>query len=636
MATTKYIINNLPDQTITGNIRLNGDLKVSDGTYSVSTYKALLTQTATFSGTSISGFGGLGPLIIGETYTIDDYQSGDDFSNISDVVSGIINETGCVFVATGGLPAIWSNGSRLTSSGNLVVSVLSNNLGFDIVWFNYLAPGIYFGFKSNTGPIYNSFPRNYVSIQSTPTTFSSGLPVPLWQYVGVGSLIGDKDEAVYLAMFDFETMSTVPDYLYYTPIEINFKQNLDTTPIVINGSTYSTFPFGNVYIDLYAGENIVETIYANDTSPVNNLSELATLLNSDEVISYLGTFSNVSNNIYLSTTTNIKNQFSSDNTFGFVIFSDGTLPTVTTDLIDSGFPCQADGTVVDEGSSSVYERGFVWSLTQSVPTLADDKVVDSATGSGSFTVNISAPQYPDSYGRAYAINNTGVSYGNVIEFSAPCFAKGTLVTLSDGSTKKIEDITYDDSLLVWNFDESKFDSAKPVWMMKPITISDTFISKFSDGSELITAGKLGIRKTSHRIFNIEKGEFTYLISEQDTPIGTHTFNDKGEIVTLISREKNNVLTQIYNIVTFGHLNMFCSTLLTSVRLNNLYPIKNMKFVKDVREIIPFDKFKGLTKEYYDGFRLGEQPLVEVSENFVETNTTPTLEELIHHMKTYYK
>ena len=575
----------------------------------------------------------MGPLIIGEEYTIDDYQSGDDFSNIANVVSGIINETGCVFVATGELPAIWSNDSQLTSSGNLVVSVLTNNLGFDIEWSIF--ENIYFGVKSNSGPLYNSFPRNYVSVNSSQNSPFFGPPTILWQYSGVSGLYR-KDQIVYLAMFDFETMASVPNYLYYTPIEINFKQSLDTTRIGITGSTYSTFPFGNVSIDLYAGENYVETISAIDTSTVNSLSELVTLLNSDEVISYLGTFSNSSNNIHLSTTINIKNQFSTDNTFGFVIFSDGTLPTVTSDNIYSGFPCQADGTVEDEGSSSVYERGFVWSLTQSTPTLADDKVVDSATGSGTFSVNISAPPYPTSYGRAYAINNTGVAYGASVSFVAPCFAKGTLVTLSDGYTKKIEDITYDDSLLVWNFDESKFDSAKPVWMMKPITISDTFISKFSDGSELITAGKLGIRKTSHRIFNIEKGEFTYLISEQDTPIGTHTFNDKGEIVTLISREKNNVLTQIYNIVTFGHLNMFCSTLLTSVRLNNLYPIKNMKFVKDVREIIPFDKFKGLTKEYYDGFRLGEQPLVEVSENFVETNTTPTLEELIHHMKTYYK
>jgi hypothetical protein len=77
-----------------------------------------------------------------------------------------------------------------------------------------------------------------------------------------------------------------------------------------------------VAIDLYAGENLVETISANDNSTVNNLSELVNLLNSDEVISYLGTFSNISGNIQLTTTINIKNQFSPNNTFSFVIFSD--------------------------------------------------------------------------------------------------------------------------------------------------------------------------------------------------------------------------------------------------------------------------------------------------------------------------
>ena len=318
MATTKYIINNLPEQTITGNIRLNGDLKVSDGTYSVSTYKALLTQTGTLTITN-GNFSDY--LIIGETYTIDDYDSGDDFSNIANVVSGTINETGCVFVATGEIPAIWSNRSQLTSSGNLVVSVITNNLGFDIVWFNDFQPGIYFGYKSNTGPLYNTFPRNYVSVNTNPASSFIYGPTPFWTYSGVGGL-GNKDEFVYLTMFDFDSMAPIPNYLYYTPIEINFKQGLDTTIIGITGSTYSNFPFGYVAIDLYAGENLVETISANDNSTVNNLSELVNLLNSDEVISYLGTFSNISGNIQLTTTINIKNQFSPNNTFSFVIFSD--------------------------------------------------------------------------------------------------------------------------------------------------------------------------------------------------------------------------------------------------------------------------------------------------------------------------
>jgi len=313
----------------------------------------------------------------------------------------------------------------------------------------------------------------------------------------------------------------------------------------------------------------------------------------------------------------------------------GSVPTVTTDSISSGYPCVANATVVDDGGSNIIEMGIVYAH-HTTPTISDSRVTASNPGTGSFTVDIIVSAYPSSYGRAYAINSSGIGYGSEISFSGPCFAKGTLVTLSDGSSKKIEDINYNDELLVWNFDDSKFDSAKPLWIMKPVTTTDTFISKFSDGSELITAGKLGVRKTSHRIFNIEKGEFTYLISDEDTPIGTHTFNNRGEIVTLISREQRNELTEIYNIVTFGHLNMFCNTLLTSIRLNNIYPIQNMKFIKDNRQIIPIDKFEGLTEEYYNGFRLGEQPLVEVSENFATTNTTPTLEELISHMKSYYK
>jgi len=36
----KYIVDNLDNQTITGNIRLDGTFKVTDGTYIVSTYKA--------------------------------------------------------------------------------------------------------------------------------------------------------------------------------------------------------------------------------------------------------------------------------------------------------------------------------------------------------------------------------------------------------------------------------------------------------------------------------------------------------------------------------------------------------------------------------------------------------------------
>jgi hypothetical protein len=45
-----------------------------------------------------------GNLVIGDTYEITNYTAGGNFSNVANVVSGTINTTGCVFIATGATP----------------------------------------------------------------------------------------------------------------------------------------------------------------------------------------------------------------------------------------------------------------------------------------------------------------------------------------------------------------------------------------------------------------------------------------------------------------------------------------------------------------------------------------------------
>ena len=179
-----------------------------------------------------------------------------------------------------------------------------------------------------------------------------------------------------------------------------------------------------------------------------------------------------------------------------------------------------------------------------------------------------------------------------------CFIEGTPITLANHTYKNVEDITYDDNLLVWDFDKGEFSQAKPLWIMKQKKAVKYNHLVFSDNSELNTVEQ-------HRIFNIEKGMFTYPMTE-DTPIGTHTLNDKGEIVELVSKEVVEKEVNYYNIITNYHINLFAGHILTSCRLSNIYPIKDFKYVKDNREIIPFEKFD-VPKEYYDGLRLGEQP-----------------------------
>jgi len=325
--------------------------------------------------------------------------------------------------------------------------------------------------------------------------------------------------------------------------------------------------------------------------------------------------------------------------FGATVTTITGLPTVTSDSYGSLFNGSATvtGTITSDGGSAILERGIVWSTSPN-PTIFDNKVAGTGTAVETFTQTYLIPNpYAYIYVRTYATNAYGTGYGTDLYFILPCFVKGTKITMFDGTKKNIEDISYEDNLLVWNFDDGQFDSAKPLWIMEMVKTPSVNIL-FSDGSKLGISGYLQ-HDGGHRIFNLDKGEFTYAIPNEHTPIGTRTFNDKGEQVTIVGKEEGE-FSEIYNVVTNRHLNIFAEGVLTSRRLNNIYPISDMKFVKEERNITPIEEFnhhffygKGITEEYYNGLRLGEQPLVKVSEGFLTKSpgelayVLPTIEEL---------
>ena len=409
--TTKYIVNNLTGQTISGDLTINGNLTITGSSNSnsingIATYKALLTQTGSITGTSLSNINlyfNQG-LIVGETYTVNVYESGDDFSNVSNVLSGGIlaliysgiaptgmtdtftatgvtsgsginavfnivvtsgtyesitvvtngynyvsgdtitilgntidgvspdndititvtsltpNSSGSVFIATGELPANWDNGSELISGGGLIVDVLENTLGYDIEW--YYDPvnfsGIYAGLNADTGPLYNSFDKNATYLNIGASSFLNGL---IDVYGGIAG-IALKDELFFIGAFDLQNSVPVDDALYYLPVELAIKQDTDTTPIIITGTTPS-YPFNNTAFDLNCGIYTLQTFYSNDGSQVNNISDLVTLLNNNSNTNIIGTFSdNGSGEIILTMKTNLKNKFCSSNTLTFEVFND--------------------------------------------------------------------------------------------------------------------------------------------------------------------------------------------------------------------------------------------------------------------------------------------------------------------------
>lgn len=157
-----------------------------------------------------------------------------------------------------------------------------------------------------------------------------------------------------------------------------------------------------------------------------------------------------------------------------------------------------------------------------------------------------------------------------------CLIEGTLVTLADGTTKPIEDITYDDELLVWNFYDGKFDKAKPCWVTKPQIAHEYNLCKFSNGVEIGFVGQGG-DIGYHRVYNDELKSFTHT-GVKETPIGTHTFAQDGSNPTLVEQHIVNKQVRFYNIGTKKHINIFTNGILTSSRISNKYAIKDMKYV----------------------------------------------------------
>src|ERR1044072_9003283 len=119
---------------------------------------------------------------------------------------------------------------------------------------------------------------------------------------------------------------------------------------------------------------------------------------------------------------------------------------------------------------------------------------------------------------AYATNASGTAYSAPafgISFEL-CLAAGTSIALSDGTYKAIEHITYDDLLLVWDFDRGCYAESYPLWIKAETMAPQANHLRFSDDSVLYTINQ-------HRIFNKQAGKFTHPMTD-DTPLGTITSN----------------------------------------------------------------------------------------------------------------
>ena len=105
------------------------------------------------------------------------------------------------------------------------------------------------------------------------------------------------------------------------------------------------------------------------------------------------------------------------------LYNYGALPSAPTVATSSPLSISTTsailgGNVSSEGTSSVYRRGFMYSLTAIPDTFSGTKIIDPGTGAGSYNANVTGLSANTSYHvRAFALSAVGVAYGADVIFN---------------------------------------------------------------------------------------------------------------------------------------------------------------------------------------------------------------------------
>ena len=122
--------------------------------------------------------------------------------------------------------------------------------------------------------------------------------------------------------------------------------------------------------------------------------------------------------------------------------------TITSNKVTSigTFTAELEGNVSDDGGAPITERGVCWSINSS-PTITDSKTIDGQ-GTGVFQSEISGLKvFTKYYVRAYAVNEIGVFYGEVLSFttkSGVATITASQVSSIGAFTAELEGIVSDD------------------------------------------------------------------------------------------------------------------------------------------------------------------------------------------------
>ena len=137
-----------------------------------------------------------------------------------------------------------------------------------------------------------------------------------------------------------------------------------------------------------------------------------------------------------------------------------------------------------------------------------------------------------------------------------CLISGTLITLFDGTKKKVEDIVKGDVLLTWDFSTGTYNSA-PVVFNDSETEQEYTIIYVTFSNETT----IGIA-TEHGFFDVDLGKYIYLDLNAAQYIGHRFVTEQGEVVTLEDVTIKQERVAVYSPVTYKALCYYANGMLS--------------------------------------------------------------------------
>ena len=139
-----------------------------------------------------------------------------------------------------------------------------------------------------------------------------------------------------------------------------------------------------------------------------------------------------------------------------------------------------------------------------------------------------------------------------------CLTGDTLVTMYDGSQKRIDEVEFGDIVLSVDPKTNKLVLDTVIYTDKDEVKTDDHYDKwtFSDGYEVKTVKR-------HRFYNVERQAFVYM---DEWNIGEHTYTIDGKCVELLKHEVVNEEVRHYKITILKNHNYFANGMLTGSRL----------------------------------------------------------------------